>query len=132
MNRQGEEEEQVKLPTLNEFLAASGWPNNSYLDEPGFASLYVRKGTLYVVLDAVPYWCSNVLTIASVDAEDPGNGTFTKLVERLVEKGLAVYVENVHNPRFRRKLEEDLGFIPVSQRSGPNFLRNHDGHLVEV
>lgn len=125
-----EEEEQVKLPTLDEFLA-SEYPDNSYLEEPGFSSLYVRKGQIFVILDGVLYRCLDTLTIASVSAEVPGGGTFTRFIEKLVEKGLAVHVENTHNPRLRQKLL-DLGFIRVDGNNGLDFLYNHDEHICVV
>jgi hypothetical protein len=126
----GVEEEQVKLPTLDEFLAWE-YPDNSYLEEPGFSSLYVRKGGIFVILDSVFYRCENVLTIASVTAEEPGNGTFTRFIGRLEEKGLAVFVENSHNERLRDKLL-DLGFTRVDGNNGLDFLYNHDEHICAV
>lgn len=127
-----EEEEQVKLPTLDEFLAWDEmFPSNSYLEEPGFSSLYVRKGQIFVLLDGVPYRCLDTLTIAAVSAEEPGTGTLTRFIERLVEKGLAVFVENSHNERLRDKLL-DLGFTRVDGNNGLDFLYNHDEHILPV
>lgn len=126
-----EKEEQVKLPTLDEFLGWGAYPNNSYLEEPGFSSLYVRKGPIAVSLDGVLYRCIDTLTIASVAAKEPGNGTFTRFVERLVEKGLTVFVENTHNERLRGKLLK-LGFTRVDGNQGLNFLYNYEEHIVLV
>ena len=126
-----EEEEQVKLPTLEEFLGWGAFPTNSYLEEPGFSSLYVRKGPIGISLDGVFYQCYDTLTIASVAAKEPGNGTFTRFVERLVKKGLAVFVENTHNKRLQGKLLK-LGFTRVDGNQGLNFLCNYEEHIVSV
>ncbi len=115
-----------RLPTLDEFLA---WdklcPSNSYLTEPGFSSLYVRKGQISVTLNGVHYRCLNTLTIANVTAENPGAGVFTRFIKKLVAKRLAVYVENSLNERLQSKLIT-LGFIRVG---GLNFLYNHTNLL---
>jgi len=126
-----EQEEQAKLPTLDEFLDWGDRPNNSYLEEPGFSSLYVRKGQILVVLDGTFYRCLNTLTIAAVQAEYPGEGMFTRFVNKLVEKGLAVFVENVYNKRLQNKLLE-LGFKRTDRNDGLNFLYNHEEHIVSV
>lgn len=117
------------LPTLDEFLAQK-WPKNSYLDHDRFVSLYVRKGDVPVVIEGVMWRCTRVLTVANVEAISPGEGAFTDLVADLVRRDLAVHVECVHNERFADKLLR-MGFIPVNQHTGPHFLFNHDGHLLE-
>jgi len=97
------------LPTLTEFMSE---PNarNSYVDEPGFLSLYVRKGRRYV--SGVPY--EPVIDLAYFVAKHPGKGLFGRFVKHLrkdyPEHGL--YVESVLNKRLPRRLVE-LGFAPV-------------------
>lgn len=107
-------------PTLDQFLATS-WPKNAYIEYPGLRSLYVRKGSFGVVHEGVFYRCHNGLTIASVEAEVPGAGAFTRLVEDLVVRGMAVYVRNCHNERLYAKLVRD-GFKPVNKETGPHLL----------
>ena len=119
----------MSLPTIDEFLTWT-FPCNSYVDHPGFESLYVRSSKVHIHLEGQAYWCEPVLQIGSVDATDPGNGAFTALVEFLVERDLAVYVENVHNTRFQRKLRDDMGFTSVNEGIGvPNFLFNFECKL---
>lgn len=114
-------------PTLDEFLA-SQWPTNAYIDYPGLRSLYVRKGPFGVIHEGVCYRCHNGLSIGSVDADVPGAGAFTRLVQDLVGRGMAVYVENCHNERLYAKLVRE-GFEPVNRDSGPHLLLNGEGHL---
>jgi hypothetical protein len=102
----------MRRPTLDEFLV-NRWPTNSYVDYPGFKSLYVRKGDIAVTLNNEMHRCINVLTIGAATAMKPGSGAFTALVEDLVSRGLAIYVECVHNPRFADKLLR-MGFTRVS------------------
>jgi hypothetical protein len=100
------EEETIKLPTIDEFLQRKRYPFNSFVDEPEFRELYVRRalrflgGKVYEVLD-----------IARIEAKVPGSGSFARLADRLLGQGLNLYVESVLNPRFERKLLE-LGFTP--------------------
>ena len=119
----------MALPTIDEFLTWT-FPFNSYVDHPGFRNLYVRSSKIHVHLEGQSYWCEPVLQIGSADATEPGNGAFTALVKFLVERDLAVYVENVHNTRFQRKLSDDMGFTSVNEGNGvPNFLFNFEGKL---
>lgn len=132
----------MSLPTLDEFLTWAH-PQNSYVDHPGFDDLYVRSNKVYVRFDGGGWFCEPVLQIANVTATEPGNGEFTRLVDHIIGLGRAIYVENVHNPRFRRKLTE-MGFIIVNEAYCPdfvsdsfgtedigarNYLFNHDGKL---
>jgi hypothetical protein len=135
----------VSLPTLDEFLT---WkhPTNSYVDYPGFCDLYVRSNKVYVRFDGGGWFCEPVLQIANVTATEPGNGAFTRLVDHIIGLGRAIYVENVHNPRFRRKLTE-MGFMVVNDVhvsemiidsfgtddiSGRNYLFNFEDRLHTV
>lgn len=123
-------DEEFRLPTLDEFMARDGRPNNSYLDHPEFKDLYVRKGEIVVRFNGNNYICERVITIANVEAKKKGRGAFTRLVAELAGKGLAIFVECVHNPRFRRKLLE-LGFIRVNGDEDYHYLLNYKGHLKE-
>lgn len=119
------------LPTIDEFLGTSTLsPNNSYIDHPDFASLYVRKGKIGVgIKDDGFYWCNKCITIANIAAKNPGKGAFTSLVADLVHKGWAIYVENARNPQFRDSLL-NRGWTQVNCYSGSMFLYNHKGHLT--
>jgi hypothetical protein len=100
----------MKMQTLDEFIVGSttNWPNNAWVRERGFESLYVRvarrhlEGKLRVTID-----------IANVTARKPGRGTFTKLA---LEQ------------RFRNKLVK-WGFV---EREGEphNFYLLPDKELI--
>lgn len=93
----------MPLKTLDEFLKTSF--GNAYVREAGFSSLYVRHASRYLEGRRIP-----VLDIANVTAAKPGKGAFTALVARLLVQGVSLYVENVHNARFAKKLLV-LGFL---------------------
>jgi len=115
--------------TLDEFIENwHGWPNNAWVDQPGFHNLYVRRGKIGVIINDVFCWCDPCLTIATVNAETPGSGAFTELIQKLRQRHMAIYVENAHELRFQRKLLS-LGFTQVNREAGPNFLINHQGRL---
>ena len=119
------------LPTISEFLLWKS-PTNSYVRHPGFKSLYVRSSKVFVkIKDQGRYWCHPILKIGSADVSIPGNGAFTLLVEFLLKRSLAIYIENVHNLRFGRKLLK-MGFISVNQDCGNHFLFNYEDHLLSV
>lgn len=121
------------LPTtLDEFIESwGGWPNNCWVHQPGFRSLYVRRGRVGFVIDGVFYWCEPCLTIAVVEADKPGSGAFTNLVKELRERPLAIYVENAQELRFQRKLLS-LGFVEVNQCTGRHYVLNHEGRMTAV
>jgi hypothetical protein len=121
--------DEVCLPSLDEFLAWE-WPLNSYIDEPGFTNLYLRKADIGVWLDGEHQICTRVITIANVQTESYGQGILTRFVEKLVAKGYAVCVENAHLPRFQAGLLR-RGFVLCSL-SDPTFLFNFDGHLQKI
>jgi hypothetical protein len=94
----------MNLPTLDAFLAREGFPTNSFVQEPGFKLLYVRKNRRFLNGKV-----RKVIDIARVEAEAEGAGTFTRLCERLLARGLPVYVECVETDRFEKGLLR-LGF----------------------
>ena len=99
----------MKMQTLDEFIVGSttNWPNNAWVRERGFESLYVRvarrhlEGEWRVTID-----------IANVTARKPGRGTFTKLLQRLKKDypHLTIFVESALEQRFRNKLVK-WGFV---------------------
>jgi hypothetical protein len=103
----------MALPTLDQFIAQAvdKWPHNSYVREPGFASLYVRISRRYIEGKT-----RTMLDIANVTAKKPGSGAFTKLIKKLSRKHpeLGIFVECVLNPRFGTMLENKLGFKKAS------------------
>lgn len=115
--------------TLDEFLHSK--MKNSYVDHEEFESIYVRSNDIYVEIDGEQYWCDRVIQIANITAKQPGNGAFTRLVEQLVEYGLAIYIENVHFLRFRNKLIS-MGFTRVNRGSGYHYLYNYCGHISKT
>lgn len=118
------------LPTLDEFLTQI-WLRNSYVDHPEFSSLYVRSGDFIVMFNNGLWRCTRAIQIGNIEAERPGNGAFGRLTEDLISRGFAIFVENVHNPRFGPKLLR-MGFVPVNTTSGVHFLKNYEGHLTPV
>lgn len=121
-------DEPVCLPSLDEFLAHE-WPTTSYINEPGFANLYLRKGNIGVWLEGECLKCERVITIANVTTRQSGQGILTRFIEKLVALGYAVCVENAHSPRFQRGLLR-RGFVLCSQVDF-TFLFNYEGHLTE-
>jgi hypothetical protein len=113
--------------TLDEFIAINremfeGAPRrpyppmrNAFVREPGFSELYVRMTSRY--LDGRLY--SPVLDIARVEVQHRGQGTFTRLVERLRKTypAMTLYVECVLEERFRRGLER-AGFHDIPDLPG--------------
>lgn len=118
-------------PTLDEFLSDKHRMPNAYIKYAGFSALYVRKADIGVSLDGKRYWCRRCFTIANVTASRPNRGSFSKLVKDLVDRGLAVYVENAHAEDLQEKLKH-LGFAAVNSAHGPNFLLNFEGHLEDI
>jgi hypothetical protein len=118
----------VKRPTLDEFL--DGYPmSNAYVRHPEFKELYVRKSNIGVVIDGRSFECSRVVSVGNVTAKREGRGAFRRLIDDLIGRGFAVYVECVHNPVFRLKLLH-MGFVAANPPS-PNFLLSPAGHLKE-
>lgn len=98
--------------TLDQFIQSpQGLP--VYVREPGFMELHVRHGPR--TFDQKRY--ENILDIALIEARYPGKGAFTNLFARLKKDypTMGIYVECVHNKRFRRKLLE-LGFQTMENR----------------
>ena len=108
------------MMTLDEFIARDpdAFPRNSYVDEPGFESLYVRWGRHCI--DDEQLIC---LDIANVTAERTGKGTFKRLIKRLREKqpNTPIYVESVQTERFCKGLLR-MGFKYVAKTVPPSFL----------
>ena len=104
--------------TLDEFIAQSSI-RNSYVEEEGFSSLYVRIGPRYI--NGKKY--NRVLDLANFEASDYGKGTFTNLVTRLRDTypDLPLFVESVLNPRLPNKLLS-LGFTYVPNSNPPCFI----------
>ena len=94
---------------LDEFIAQAlnHGMRNSYVDEPGFDTLYVRVATRF--LDGQRM---KTIDLAVIGASVPGGGAFTKLVARLREQypTMTIFVESVQTERFRDKLRE-MGFV---------------------
>lgn len=109
------------LPTLDVFIQQSlalGTPGarhdwierRAFVRCHGFALLYVRMQPRLV--NGVAY--HPVLVLADVKAQEPGKGTFTRLVARLRKAypNLHLYAELVHNVRLCTRLES-MGFARV-------------------
>lgn len=79
---------------LKEFMA-NKYPRNAYVDEPGWESLYVRKGTRFI--NGIRY--ENVFDLANIEVKVKEQGTFTRFIERFQREypGYSIYIENVFN-----------------------------------
>ncbi len=120
----------MKLPTLDGFLAEQ-WPPNSYIKHPEFDQLYLRKGTIGVHIDGKFWFCRHTLTIARIVAGKPGKGAFSRLIEDLAKRKVAICVEIVHEERFQNKLLS-MGFVKATpEGQTPSFLLNFVGHLAD-
>jgi len=86
---------------------------NSYLNHPEFDSLYVRKGAIYIDKN----WVYG-FQIANITATKPGNKAFERLIKQILEinPNIVIYVELVHNERFRAKLTR-MGFDQTDKDS---------------
>jgi len=62
---------------------------NHHLNEPGFSTLYVRKGRIYIGEKKI-----NCIQIASVEALKTGQGLFKELIKRIEKYNLSIYIEN--------------------------------------
>lgn len=91
--------------TLREFIRSARGPQrgNAWVEEPGFASLYVRYGRR--LLGGV--WYADVLDIANVTTDVSGQSTFTRLIAALRTEypAMSLYVESVLADEFARYLE---------------------------
>lgn len=109
------------MMNLDEFIreAKGHRMTRGYLTEPGFLVLYVRHTLRWVN----GHYYHPILDLASIEVEEKGKGTFTRLIERIRRDypRLPIYVENVLTFRFDRKLES-LGFVNVGPGVCPCFL----------
>lgn len=109
------------MQTLDDFLTSPvrSWPRNAYVKAPGFRSLYVRRTRR--LINGV--WVDGVLDLANAEATHPGGGAFTALVCDLINRGIPLYAECVHNRRLVAKLER-MGFTRMLGNDyAPSFFR---------
>jgi hypothetical protein len=106
----------MSLPGLDEFvteqcalLARGRGGRGRHVEEPGFSELYIRVGAAEV--NGV-FW-NPILQLANLEAEQPGQGAFRRLLERLRENysQLPILVEGA-DARFGRHLLS-VGFQQV-------------------
>ena len=97
--------------TLDEFIAPRlkdlrMFPRNSYVEHPGWKSLYVR-----VSQRLVNHEMRTVIDLANMEASRTGKGTFRRLIVHLREtyQEFPIYVEQVQTERFEEGLLR-LGF----------------------
>lgn len=105
-------------PKVQQFLEAlvDGKARNGWVSGGGL-KLYARAG--YHMIEGKITKC---LDLASVEAEHPGNGAFTLLIEwveqtLLPAHGGVVFVESIINPRFAEWLQR-RGYFPQNQGLG--------------
>ena len=74
---------------------------NQHVYHPEFALLYVRKSNRYIRGE----WYRGVFDIAAVEAIEPGQGAFGRLLTELFGLWVGpIYVECVQTPRFAKYL----------------------------
>lgn len=103
----------MNLDSLDEFIKkakGSRIPRSAYVDYEGFEALYIRVGPKYILSKI-----HQVIDLANITAEKPGNGAFTSLLEYLERKypEYMIHVESVLNDRFATKLLK-MGFEPTN------------------
>ena len=102
--------------TLDAFMCSS--LRNSWVEEPGFSRLYVRKGLHYANGRKM-----NTLDLASFEVRHKGRGVFTRFVAGLGERfGLPLFVESVLNDRLAMYLPT-IGFSKVLGSAPPCFIK---------
>lgn len=89
--------------TLKEFFTTN--QRNAWLNHPNFHSLYVRRSYRAVNSEVVPCF-----DIASIEALNPGEGAFQRLLEEIEQfwEG-PIYVESIFNKDFEEHLLK-IGF----------------------
>lgn len=94
---------------LDQFIAQAlnRGVRNTYVDEPGFDTLYVRVATRFLDDQQL-----RTIDLATIGASDPGGGAFTRLVARLMDQypTMTIFVESVQTERFATKLRA-MGFV---------------------
>jgi len=106
-------------PTLDEFLKnPKPYANNSYVTEPGWKSLYVRRNARYTN----GKFRHLVIDLANIESETPGGGAFRRLVTRLRRDypKWTIYVESVLGDQFREGLRR-MGFHQAGDDFCPSF-----------
>lgn len=108
------------MQSLDEFLAEQmaeqKFPNNDWVTCDGFHNLYVRYGDII----CARHGRVRCLQLANIQADKPGDGAFTRLVEKFHPQ-VNIYVENVMFPRFAKKLEA-MGFEKLGMNLPPCYL----------
>jgi hypothetical protein len=98
-------------PSLDDYLKART-QRGLWVREPGL-SLYVRRRSLtHPLVD---------LVIANVNADEPGRGAFTSLLEAW-EPSLSILIEHAIEPRLRAYLMR-RGYEDVGPEVLPSFVR---------
>ena len=96
--------------TLEQYIKDRPW-FGKHIDDFRFATLYVRRSKRY----------PNTVEIASIEAWNPGEGSFTALLRELNEvHGVSVFIESVLNERFAEHLIK-IGFEQVNNLQ--NYFR---------
>lgn len=83
---------------------------SEYVTHPGWRLLYVRAGRAYI--DGK--WYDACFTLATIEAEEPGTGTFNTLITWFRERyNWPIIVECVQTPRFMSYLLRN-GFVETN------------------
>lgn len=109
---------------LSQFLESRA-VRNRCIEYPGFRELYIRKGAIAFTINDNQFKVNRAVTLARLNVERRGKGTFRKLVDELiVHYDVAIIVECVMTPRFANHLTT-VGFDLIrSHGSAPSFVIN--------
>lgn len=100
----------MELTDLNTFVKgakANPFRCNAWIAEPGFSGIYVRY-----TKRSINGRMRRVLDLASIQADQPGSGAFTRLLDKLKSNypKLTLYIECVLPDRFAEALVNRFGF----------------------
>lgn len=107
--------------TLEQFLSPEHkYPTNSWVEFPGFESLYVRKGRYYINGKF-----EETIQLANFEVINSGKGIFRRLINFLGKNypEYAIVIECVHNVNLM-KICEHMGFERINIESGCHFAKN--------
>jgi hypothetical protein len=102
---------------LHEFLSSN--KRNAWIEEPGL-EIYVRRTIRFLGSRKV-----EILDIANVSAEKPGQGYFTEFLSHAEvitnSLGISIYIENIMDERFEHFFIK-RGYKKVTKEYPPSYV----------
>lgn len=96
-----------------------GSTQSTYVNHPGFSSLCLRVGPIYIDGDFI-----EAIQVVNLTAKKPGQGAFSELINHMMmtHSEFDIYVESVVTDYFAEKLSR-MGFELVNEHTNMrNFL----------